>query len=92
MPAARRVARRSARRTEARVARRADTTSAPPASPQEPTEPAAPPEQTAPPPVETTTDDVSPDVAQRLSDLNELHDTGRLTDEQFEEAKKRIVD
>jgi hypothetical protein len=29
---------------------------------------------------------------QRLKELDELHETGVLTDEQFEQAKNRIVD
>jgi Short C-terminal domain len=94
MPAAaRRVARRNARRTEARAAGRADTGGAEPATPQEAAEPPTQPDQPpAPPPVEASSIDAAPDVAQRLSDLNELHDEGVLTDEQFEEAKKRVID
>ena len=102
---ARRTSTRESRRTatpdtaqpaspeEPAAAKPPETPAAAPVLPDEPLSPAQPP--LAEPPSESDAEappgGVVPDVAQRLSDLDELHDQGVLTNEQYEEAKKRIV-
>ena len=95
MSAPRRAARRTGRRTARRTSRRAaaaetayydePATSEP--EPEQAPAPAPPPEPAATAPA----DDVDAATAQRLQELSELHDQGVLTDEQFEEAKNRII-
>ena len=91
---ARRTGRRTARRTSRRTARRVGAAESayyeePATYEPEPQPAAAPP----PEPAESVPAD-DPDAAmiQRLRDLSELHEQGALTDEQYEEAKNRIID
>ncbi len=97
MPTLRRAARRTGRRTARRASRRMEAARSTDEA-QAPQEPAAQaPAAQAPAPREPgprAAPEADPEdaLAQRLRELDELHESGVLTDEQFEQAMNRIVD